>query len=196
MATYWKDISYNGLNNTCQVINGTWRNNHLYLNGTNTWVKCTRRTPGLMTVESLFKLTTIKSEENNVVSNAQNGGFLFGTNAAGYYNFMVNVAGTYYSATGRKAIAEELVYLSGSYDGTTIKLYVNGVLEGQHQISGAITAPAADVPISIGSNPDASGIGIGIMNGEVYTVRLYDHALTQEEIINHYNLDKQRYDIN
>ena len=79
------------------------------------------------------------------------------------------------------AVAGSSYHVVGTYDGTTFKLYVNGVLEG--------SAVSTYVPAS----PTQPGFTIGSRNGSttapsyIQDVALYSRALTAEEILIHYN---------
>ena len=77
------------------------------------------------------------------------------------------------------------VYLTGVYDGsdpaTTMKFYVNGVLEqtqNQSVVSGNITSHHADFRLNFGRLPSGYRLFSGLMD----EVRIYKRALTQEEI--------------
>jgi Concanavalin A-like lectin/glucanases superfamily/Fibronectin type III domain len=68
-------------------------------------------------------------------------------------------------------------HAAATYDGTQMRLYLNGVLVGSVAKSGALTTNAA-VPVNIGRNPDARNY----MHGVVDDVRIYNRALTPSEI--------------
>jgi hypothetical protein len=67
-------------------------------------------------------------------------------------------------------------HLASTWDGSTLKLYVNGTLVGSKAISG--TLPATTNPLRIGSNT----IWNEPFNGQIDEVRLYNRALTPGEI--------------
>ena len=75
----------------------------------------------------------------------------------------------------------------GTYDGSTIKLYVNDVLINQTAYT---------------FTPTTSGAGIRLMNrwdsadywgGRLSIVRIYDAALTAEQVTQNYNADRSRF---
>jgi hypothetical protein len=75
----------------------------------------------------------------------------------------------------------------GTYDGTTIKLYVNNTLINQTAYT---------------FTPTSSGAGIRLMNrwdnadywgGRLSIVRIYDDALTAEQVTQNYNADRSRF---
>ncbi|MEI7954951.1 MAG: LamG-like jellyroll fold domain-containing protein, partial [Verrucomicrobiota bacterium] len=79
------------------------------------------------------------------------------------------------------AVAGTSYHVVGTYDGTTFKLYVNGVLEN--------SADSTYVPAS----PTQPGFTIGTRNGStgapsyIQDVALYSRALTPAEILSHYH---------
>jgi hypothetical protein len=93
--------------------------------------------------------------------------------------FRLKTAGTTHTliATAGGLVAGEWIHVAAVYDGTTMTLFQDGVPVGSMSKTGSITeAPSVDV--SIGRNPD----GYGAFDGRLDEVRIYDRALTQEEI--------------
>jgi hypothetical protein len=75
-----------------------------------------------------------------------------------------------------------------TYDGSTVKIYVNGVLESTTARSGTITAGAKN----IGSS---SGGGSEYFNGTINNVKIYNRALTAAEIQQNFTALRGRYGI-
>ena len=74
-----------------------------------------------------------------------------------------------------------------SYDGTKIKLYINGKLDNSVDMSGNIVVSSQ--PVFIGANPAESGAHINYSNISVKKAAIYDRALSEEEIIKYYKDD-------
>lgn len=73
-------------------------------------------------------------------------------------------------------------HVAGTYDGSTVKLYVDGVLEASAPLSGTIKNSIYRVVIG---NFDFLGLGIllnNAFNGLIDEVEVYDRALTASEI--------------
>lgn len=68
-------------------------------------------------------------------------------------------------------------HIVARYDGSTMKIYVDGIEEGSRSQSGNIQSrPSTDLTIGIGSNLDSP------INGELAHATLWDVALSAEEI--------------
>jgi len=114
------------------------------------------------------------------------------TYALGYYKTgtpntaLFNVKGTPLPGT-TELIAGTWYHLVGTYDGSTMKLYVNGVLEGTVGRSGPIIPDGCDLVIG-GSNLGGCGFqGMFTVNGKVDEVALYSRALSESEVADLYN---------
>lgn len=70
----------------------------------------------------------------------------------------------------------------GTFDGSTIRVYLNGALAGTASLSGAI-APAAN-PLNIGRNPAYAG---DYFNGSIDDVSFYNYPLSGSRILANYN---------
>ncbi len=75
-------------------------------------------------------------------------------------------------------------FVTGVYDGTTVKVYVDGVLESSQNVpSRTLNAPTTNLQIAScvgGPNCDSSG---EMWQGLIDDVRVYDRALTATEIV-------------
>jgi len=67
-------------------------------------------------------------------------------------------------------------HLASTYDGATLRLYVNGVLAGSKAVAGSLAATTN--PLRIGGN----SIWREFFNGQIDEVRLYKRALSAGEI--------------
>jgi hypothetical protein len=74
------------------------------------------------------------------------------------------------------------------YDGTSKKIYVNGSLDSNVNVSGVLANNSQ--PVYIGENAEASGRDF---NGNISNVQIYNRALSQTEITQNYNALKGRF---
>ena len=86
-------------------------------------------------------------------------------------------SGNYQQAVGPSTLSSNTwTYLAGTYDGTTIKLYVNGIEVAETPATGSIlTSPQ---PLRIGGN----AIWGEYFSGSIDDVRIYNQALSQGQI--------------
>jgi hypothetical protein len=74
----------------------------------------------------------------------------------------------------------EWVHLAGTYDGNSVKCYVNGSLEGTNNDANAVVFLSQDTnDLAIGNRSDA---GDRAFIGMIDDVRVYDYALSLEEV--------------
>ncbi len=75
-----------------------------------------------------------------------------------------------------------------SYDGSAIKVWLNGILTVSYSTSS--TLRASNIPLMIGKNPSFGGRNAGIYVSQVF---IYNRALTDSEIARNYAATKSRY---
>lgn len=98
--------------------------------------------------------------------------------------FGVKVGGTFYFPSGTTTIsAGSWYHIAGTYDGETVRVFVNGVEEGNDTSpSGNMDTTTNNVRIGDYVNTPSSGI----MNGTIDDVWIYDEALNSSTIYQHY----------
>lgn len=69
-------------------------------------------------------------------------------------------------------------HVAGVYNGSQVKLYINGILQGSEDAEGDLTA-GTGVVMNLGDNPTWPG---RFWNGKLDEIRVWEHARTQEEI--------------
>ena len=83
-------------------------------------------------------------------------------------------------------VAGQVYDIVATYDNNTTHIYVNGVDSADPRIWNSPTA-GSNLNITIGS-----GYGLNYTNCSMYTFRLYNRALSQEEVLQNYNYDRWR----
>lgn len=93
-------------------------------------------------------------------------------------------------------VLNKMYSLSGSYDGSIITCYENNVRTMKTNMTGRIDEPNNDTILALGTNPSGASSGGGSwFLGNMYSVRLYNRALTNVEVEQNYNVDKKRFNI-
>lgn len=134
-----------------------------------------------LTMEAYVQLKKPASKYVDVFSNQQAGGFGLEYNASGNLMFYCNVGGTY--AKPSAAVAEgEWVHLVGTFDGSTVKLYVNGELVAEEARAGTLQAPPYSAQfLCVGADSGVQQL-TAFFGGKVASAKLYSEVLTADEI--------------
>lgn len=100
-----------------------------------------------------------------------------------FMGFQFNAGGSRWISVGQKLIPGEWYHIMGTYDGSEAKCYLNGIEKNKMNMS------------NINSSPDPFFIGqdgwINVFNGIVDEVRIYNRALSKDEVIRNYNAKSQ-----
>ncbi len=106
--------------------------------------------------------------------------------------FLSTNRGTYFSHTsdraggGFKLPPEEWHHVAGAYDGTVMRLYIDGVLKAEMPVTGGISSMLPDSFISIGSEEGRFNcrecLRSRYFNGLLDEIKIYSRALTVDEI--------------
>ena len=102
----------------------------------------------------------------------------------GYY------ANTWFLATCPVSLPNnQWIFAAGTFNGTTLSLYTNGVLCTQTNVT---NIPGYEInPLFIGARHDV--VGTPYFNGKIDDVRIYNLALSATEITNLYNFQQKTY---
>ncbi len=181
------DRSGNGNNGT--IANATWvagkYGNALSFNGSNSWVTVADSnsldlTTG-MTVEAWVNPSALGAAYRTVVFKEQTGNEVFSLYGAQSGSGQVPTGeafiGGYKNASGTSALAlNSWTHLAESYDGSSLRLYVNGTLVATTAAPGALTV--SNGALRIGGN----NIWGEYFAGLIDEVRVYNRALSAAEI--------------
>jgi hypothetical protein len=138
------------------------------------------------------QITSIISGQYNLVNKLN---FSIGTNRApDSYNLC---AGFYDDAwrntTGFSPTLNIWYHLVGTYDGSTINFYVNGVLDSFLNYSGT---PASGGEIRIARRwDDVENNIVNFFPGDIAIVRIYSRPFDSSEVLNNFNTERSRFNI-
>jgi Concanavalin A-like lectin/glucanases superfamily len=85
-------------------------------------------------------------------------------------------------SSGVVPVANQWYHVVGTYDGATIKIFVNGALTNSQPLADDIKSNAT--PLFIGENADSTGRN---WSGDIDEVKIYDQALQDNEVQSLYN---------
>ena len=194
-STIWKDLSGNN-NNNGTVTGATWGNTGLTFDGIDDWVSIKELNYPEVSLEVVFKDNSIPDNSHHYMfCNMEQGGYGLGNNGS---NGLV----------GQVCVNNEYQYLSiDNFDSTikntlTItsngkesKLYLNGNLAKSIIVeNGIISYPNNNTIMALGTNPEGStNIQLESYKGNIFSARMYNRVLTEQEIKNNYEIDKSRF---
>lgn len=95
----------------------------------------------------------------------------------------VYVDGGYKTAMLNEVLSRNLTYnIAGTYDGSNVKLYINGIEMASTAATGTIKDPEKNTVAAIGTNPSGSSAGGEFGNMQLMTARIYSNALSQSSL--------------
>jgi hypothetical protein len=191
-STTWNDLTIN--NNNGSLINGpTFSNNSIVFDGTNDYI--TVPEIGQLTrfsIESWFRPTSYPYNSAAIIASVYPG-----TNATvnfkiGYEGSTILYGGTYvgsqwYYTPPVSTTLNTWQQIIFTYDGSGLAIYSNGVSGGSNAFSGT---------------PNSGGAGIRIarrwdleeyISGNIAATRVYNRALSAQEVLQNYNAQKSRF---
>jgi hypothetical protein len=129
-----------------------------------------------ITVSAWIKLDAHKNWNRVLNHEWVNNGWVLFTDASGNATFGVGQAGAQYNATKAGLAVGSWYHLVGVYDGSNVRIYVNGQEGTPHAKSGLILDNVGNVDIG------------WALNGAIDDVRIYNKALTASEVRRLYNV--------
>ena len=216
-TTTWKDLA---VNKNGVIAGGTWGTDYLKLNGTSSqWVNLGRMEMFLKNEVTLDAIVTFDSTAKNysIIGNVDDGGVEIALDK-GRPNLSIwfeDDANGYTRVQAKNAITSttDKIRITGTYDGTNMCLYVNGELVelGFLQVDGTevattagqlstysvpgkkIKAPINNTVMAIGCNPIRSTAQGNYLSGKVYSAKIYNVGLKQEQIgtVSNWNSSEQ-----
>ena len=103
---------------------------------------------------------------------------------AGFFN------GVWRHTSGHQPVINRWYQYVGTYDGSTISLYVNGILFTSMSYSGT---PQSGGAMRIARRWDSAATSANFIDGIIPIARLYNRALSSNEVFQNYNATKGRF---
>jgi hypothetical protein len=98
---------------------------------------------------------------------------------------------TWYNTSGFVPAVDTWYHVIGTYDGTTLKQYVNGALNSN--LSVTATTIANGGPVRIGRRWDGAAQAQHYFSGDIATAKIYNGALTATEVAAAFNSSRATY---
>lgn len=108
------------------------------------------------------------------------------TDQSGTVRFSLNIEKAWNHVIGSVLKADTWYHIAGTYDGSTMILYLDGVAIGNTAASGGINVIVD--PVCVGNIVDAAGGGHNeYWSGAIDEVRIWNRALSEDEVITNMN---------
>ena len=184
-TTTWKNLASSSNDGT--ISGGTWENDNLYLSGSSSGV-VSASTISYGTSNTSEAVVKISNTPAFVIDMRNSSGVgmqpLYSSNSAAAFQIYASASGSsdyaltsYYNT---KASFSALLNSNGN------KLYTNGILVA----SGAVTkGMSGSANLYVGRRYSNSSN----LKGNVYSVRFYNRALSEDEVYHNYLVDKERF---
>ena len=97
--------------------------------------------------------------------------------------FYISIDGTYHHPAGMIELGQDIHFV-GTYDGETIKCYINGNLIEEEACVGSITFPENETAqyMSIGADSSSGGTGEAYHKGTIATANIYSVVLDEVQV--------------
>jgi Concanavalin A-like lectin/glucanases superfamily len=200
LVGHWKLTETSGttaIDSTLNVSNGTYTNGvslgtstnvpgynvkAAVFDGTNDYVAVPNESlydiTGSLSVAAWIKVTSFTSAWQAIVTKGDSAWRISRSNSTNFVHFAWGSALSPKYIDGVTNVSDgKWHHVCGVYDGSTLKLYVDGQLDASAAASGAVTTN--DYAVQIGQNAEQSGRN---WNGAVYDARVYNRAITAEEV--------------
>lgn len=202
-STIWKDLSGNGndgtLHNFANSLESGWQDNCIAFDGEDDYItipESETTNPFEQTIEIVMKCAgpSLNSIDGRQIFFVKWRGYTMEINSAGLQDrkiFYGRRDG--YLGTTNPIQYGKIYSIVAKNDGTTSRIYLNNLYENQQSV--VPEAYSLMNEISIGNYNGRNDNRKDNLNGSIYAIRMYNRALTDEELTHNYEIDKERYGI-
>lgn len=191
----WVDLSGNGHDGTI-IGDINWNDDSLSFNGTTNAVNLGRIDLQDITMEIIVLDEGVNTDDYvTYVANFENGGYGVGRYVKKGLSMDVHINSEWVQVYSKNTfVANKKISLSGSYSNNKLRFYEAGVLQQESNPNGSIDMTTNNTVMMIGANPSGNDDPVwSLLKGKVYSVRIYNRALSEEEVKQNYTVDKVRF---
>ncbi len=195
-ASRWENLI--GDNNNGTFHGTTIRDNYVAFDGVDDWVNLGEiKGNSAITLEITVRINEL-GKTHALLGNWESGGGGLAVSPTGTFYFQEYIKKTdnssaYQGPTSSDVLSTNQIYhIVGTYDGKIFKLYLNGQLNKSLAIEGTIVDPTNN-EMALGTNINKMQSNTDYANMNLYSCRIYNRALTEEEVQHNYNADKINY---
>jgi hypothetical protein len=165
-----------GNENSAYVFNG--QNNYISISHDSS-LNMTNK----MTVSAWVKSNDMGKENQDILSKTESGSYSLALNETdgevdSKFAFLVNINNNYEYVYSASHPQEEWYHVVGSYDGSEMKIYVNGIVEGTLSVSGSVKNNTS--PLILGNESHQLNEPF---DGTLDEIRIYNRLLLSSEVL-------------
>ena len=122
-------------------------------------------------------------------NNYESAGFGFHlSDSSGRINvFQLKIGSSYYQIRSNTLDFGKKYLIVGTYDGESMKMFINGELVAEKNITGSIVP--STVPLTIGANPGPNDLFANYSKMDIYQAVVFNRSLSEEEVKNNMSDD-------
>jgi len=201
-GTAWNDLS--GNNNTGTLTNGpTFTGSFggsIVFDGSNDYINLGNASNIISASQSQISVNTwvktnVVNQDKKILVNVTSGtnsitGIYFSIGPSPYNTYfgMTTSGGQTDAAYTQNISTTSYSNLCGTYDGSNIRLYLNGNLVATKSLTGTISNTGITRISGYDNNAE-------VWNGNIAQVSIYNRALSASEVLQNYNANKGRFDL-
>ena len=196
-GTTWRDLSGNSNNGTLTngpTFSGIGKQASIVFDGVDDYVNLGNL--GLptssFTCQCVFKYDTTANGNTliNLNYSYPNSGYLIRQNSGPIIVFTNNGSET--SITSNTSISTNIIYhLTVIQNNGVCSIYLNGVLDKQSNLSNPVLNSSKDTYLGRRGEPSIGAY----LNGNIYSIQIYNRSLTASEVAQNYNATKGRFNL-
>ena len=190
----------------------TMGNNYAQFNGTSSWVNMGEINDftNQISIETTINIPSSQNDKlSDIICNQHNGGLcLECKNGHMYLIIYLNNIG-YVGLYCENSISfDEIFHVVGMYDGQDMKIYFNGTEQEDVTLyynsnpnpdilssPRTIIGPQLNTVMALGVNPRGNTMEKNKYKGKMYDTKIYNKALTEDEVKHNYIINKNRFGI-
>jgi hypothetical protein len=198
----WSGLSKSNNNGTL-ILSPTFDSSNggsIVFNGSNQYIDCGNTNLGInagstqITLETWVYPTSFISFRgliSRVGGTSPFGGWMIYMTSSSKFGFAVNISGVWTTMDGPLSplSTNNWYHVCGTYNGTTMNLYINGLLASTTNSSGTIQYTGSLSNLGIGYN----GAGSSFFPGRIAIAKIYSKSLSSQEVLQNYNATKSRF---
>lgn len=172
----------------------TWGDNHLNFNGVDNWVSI-----GALNLTTALTVEMVISHSDVSATTCPMGNFNYGGwgffSAPEGISFWVHDGSDYVKPTLTSPLeVGKIYYIAATYDSTKGAMIMDNSLEKvEIATTGSIKVPTNSTIVIMGANPGGSTAQSGYFPGNIYSARVWNRVLTEEEIMQNMAYEQARF---